>query len=160
MRLPGEIVQGILARAALAVLRIYLGVAYIVTAIPELGEVSPRGLIALLERSAEPQNRTFYQEFLQDIVLPNAQLFAVFASWGQLLLGIFLTLGLTTRLWAAVALVLTLSHMFGMGAWPWTPGSHNAADAAISLALIIGAAGRTLGLDSLLARRWPRSPFW
>jgi hypothetical protein len=38
--------------------------------------------------------------------------------------------------------------------------SSRLAFAAISLALLIGAAGRTFGVDSMLARRWPRSPFW
>jgi uncharacterized membrane protein YphA (DoxX/SURF4 family) len=69
-------------------------------------------------------------------------------------------LGLVTRFSAAVALVLTLNYMFAKGAWFWTPSSNDAAFVAIALALLIGAAGRTLGLDASLARRWPRSPLW
>ena len=75
-------------------------------------------------------------------------------------MGVLLVLGLLTRLSATVALLLTLNYMFAKGAWPGMPSSNDAAFAAISLALVIGAAGRTLGLDSMLARRWPRSPFW
>jgi thiosulfate dehydrogenase [quinone] large subunit len=160
MRLPGEIVQGILARAALALLRIYMGTIFVITAVPKLGEDAPQDLIAFLDRSAQAQAQPFYRELLHDIVLPNAQLLAGLASWGQLFLGICLILGLTTRLWAAVALVFTLSYMVGTGAWPWIPGSHIGAISAISMAMIIGAGGRTLGLDSVLARRWPRSPLW
>jgi uncharacterized membrane protein YphA (DoxX/SURF4 family) len=160
MRLPGEIVQGILARAGLALLRIYLGTIFIIWAVPKLDRNLPQDLIAFLEQSAEVHDQTFYRELLHDIVLPNASLLAGLAGWGQLFLGIFLILGLTTRLWAAVTLVLSLSYMLGTGAWPWIHGSHVGSTSAISLALIIGAAGRTLGLDSILARRWPRSPFW
>lgn len=41
-----------------------------------------------------------------------------------------------------------------------TPSSSYAARAVISLALLVGAAGRTLGLEGFLAKRWLRSPFW
>jgi uncharacterized membrane protein YphA (DoxX/SURF4 family) len=71
-----------------------------------------------------------------------------------------LVLGLATRLSATVALVLLVNYMLAKGAWFWYPSSNDAALAAIAVSLIIGAAGRTLGLDAMLARRWPRSPFW
>jgi hypothetical protein len=59
-----------------------------------------------------------------------------------------------------VALLLTVNYLFAKGQWFWTPSSNDAAFAAISIGLLIGAAGRTFGLDALLARRWPRAPFW
>jgi thiosulfate dehydrogenase [quinone] large subunit len=160
MRLPGEILQGILARAALVLLRVYLGVIFLIAGVPKLlGDFTP-GLTAFLEQRAMEQGHPFYRGFLQDVVLPNTHLFAALVTWGELLVGVLLILGLMTRLSATVALLLTLNYMFAKGAWPWTPSSNDAAFAAISLALVIGAAGRTLGLDSMLARRWPRSPFW
>jgi thiosulfate dehydrogenase [quinone] large subunit len=160
MRLPGEILQGILARAALALLRVYLGVVFVIAAIPKLGRDFTPGLTAFLEQRALEQSHLFYRGFLQEVVLPNARLFAALVTWGELLVGVFLILGLMTRLTAPVALLLTLNYMFAKGAWPWTPSSNDAAFAAISLALVVGAAGRTFGLDSVLAQRWPRSPFW
>ena len=160
MRLPGEILQGILARAALVLLRVYLGVVFLIAGVPKLRGDFATGLTAFLEQRAMEQSHPFYRPFLQEVVLPNTQLFAVLVTWGELLVGVLLILGLTTRLSATVALLLTLNYMFAKGAWPWTPSSNDAAFAAISLALVIGAAGRTLGLDSMLARRWPRSPFW
>jgi thiosulfate dehydrogenase (quinone) large subunit len=160
MRLPGEILQGILARAALALLRVYLGVVFLIAVLPKLREDFTPGLTGFVERMAMERSHLFYREFLQEVVLPNAHLFAVLVTWGELLVGVSLILGLMTRLSATVALLLTVNYMFAKGAWPWTPSSNDAAFAAISLALVIGAAGRTLGLDSILARRWPRSPFW
>jgi thiosulfate dehydrogenase (quinone) large subunit len=160
MRLPGEILQGILARAALALLRVYLGVIFLIAAVPKLlGDFTP-GLTAFLERRAMEQSHLFYREFLQEVVLPNARLFAALVTWGELLVGVLLVLGLMTRLSATVALLLTLNYMFAKGAWPWTPSSNDAGFAAISLALVIGAAGRTFGIDSMLAKRWPRSALW
>ena len=160
MRLPGEILQGILARAALVLLRVYLGVVFLISAVPKLRGDFTAGLTAFLEQRAMEQSHPFYRQFLQEVVLPNTQLFAALVTWGELLVGVLLILGLMTRLSATVALLLTLNYMFAKGAWPWTPSSNDAAFAVISLALVIGAAGRTLGLDSMLARRWPRSPFW
>jgi uncharacterized membrane protein YphA (DoxX/SURF4 family) len=78
----------------------------------------------------------------------------------ELFVGVTLIMGLMTRFSSSVALILALNYMLAKGAWFWTPSSNDAAFAAIALALLIGAAGRTLGLDSFLARRWPRSPFW
>jgi uncharacterized membrane protein YphA (DoxX/SURF4 family) len=160
MRLPGEILQGILARAALVLLRVYLGVVFLIAGVPKLWTDFTPGLTAFLEQRAMAQSHPFYRQFLQEVVLPNTQLFAALVTWGELLVGVLLILGLMTRPSATVALLLTLNYMFAKGAWPWTPSSNDAAFAAISLALVIGAAGRTLGLDSMLARRWPRSPFW
>jgi uncharacterized membrane protein YphA (DoxX/SURF4 family) len=145
VRLPGSILQGILARAALVPLRIYLGVMFLLAAWPKLrGDVAPR-LIGFLERVA---------------LLPNAPLVASLVTWAELLVGLTLVLGLMTRLSAAVALLLVVNSMFAKGDWFWQPSSNDGAFAAIAVALILGAAGRTLGLDALLAKRWPRSPFW
>jgi thiosulfate dehydrogenase [quinone] large subunit len=160
MRLPGEILQGILARAALALLRVYLGVVFLIAAIPKLREDFTPGLTAFVQQRAMEHSHLFYRGFLQEVVLPNAQLFAALVTWGELLVGVSLILGLMTRLSATVALLLTVNYMLAKGAWPWTPSSNDAAFAAISLALVIGAAGRTFGLDSMLAKRWPRSALW
>ena len=160
MSLPGEIIQGILARSALVLLRVYLGVVFLVAAIPKIQRDFTPDLVGFIEEVALRRGHPFYQEFIQSVVLPNSWSFAVLVSWGELLAGATLILGLLTRFSAAVALVLSVNYMFAKGAWFWMPSSNDAAFAAISLAVLIGAAGRTLGLDALLARRWPRSPFW
>jgi uncharacterized membrane protein YphA (DoxX/SURF4 family) len=160
MSLPGVILQGILARAALVVLRVYLGVVFLVASLPKLQHDFTPALVGFLERVALERGHPFYREFVQQVVLPNARVFAALVTGGEFLVGVLLILGLFTRLWAVVALVLTVNYMFAKGAWFWTPSSNDAAFAAIAVALLIGAAGRTLGLDAFLAQRWPRSPFW
>jgi uncharacterized membrane protein YphA (DoxX/SURF4 family) len=160
MRLPASILQGILARAALALLRIYLGGVFLVAVWPKLRSDFTPGLTSFLQTVALTRGHPFYRHFVEQVVLPNASLFAAAVSWAELLVGLTLVLGLMTRLSAMVALILTVNYMLAKGAWFWTPSSNDAAFAAISIALLIGAAGRTLGLDAVLARRWPRSPFW
>lgn len=160
MSFPGVILQGILARAALVVLRLYLGGVFLVASLPKLQLDFTPGLVGFLEQVALERGHPFYQQFVQQVVLPNAPVFAALVTWGELLVGVLLILGLFTRLSAVVALVLTVNYMFAKGAWFWTPSSNDGAFAAISVALLIGAAGRTLGLDAFLAQRWPRSPLW
>jgi thiosulfate dehydrogenase [quinone] large subunit len=160
MSLPGTIVQGILARTALVLLRVYLGVIFLVAAWPKLTEDFTPSLIGFVENVGLQRGHEFYRPFLERVVLPNAGLFASLVTWGELLVGLSLVLGLMTRLSAGAAILLSLNYMLAKGAWFWTPSSNDAAFVVISLALLIGAAGRTLGLDAVLARRWPRSPFW
>ena len=160
MSLPGEIIQGILARAAMVLLRVYLGVVFLVAALPKLKQDFTPGLTGFVQQVGLQRGHQFYQQFLEQVVLPNAPVFAALVTGGELFVGVTLILGLLTRFSAAVGLVLVLNYMFAKGAWFWTPSSNDAAFVAIALALLIGAAGRTFGLDAFLARRWPRSPFW
>jgi thiosulfate dehydrogenase [quinone] large subunit len=160
MSLPGVILQGILARAALVLLRIYLGVVFLLAALPKLSRDFTPALVGFLEEVALTKGHPFYHEFVRQVAMPNAAVFAWLVTWGELAVGVLLILGLLTRLSAMVALLLALNYMLAKGAWFWTASSTDAAFAVISLALMVGAAGRTLGVDSFLARRWPRSPLW
>jgi thiosulfate dehydrogenase [quinone] large subunit len=160
MSLPGEVLQGILARGALVLLRIYLGVVFLVAALPKLQQDFTPGLSGFVQQVGLQRGHEFYRPFLEQVVVPNAPVFAALVTWSELLVGVTLILGLATRFSAAVALLLALNYLFAKGAWFWTPSSNDAAFVAIALALLIGAAGRTLGLDAFLARRWPQSPLW
>jgi len=160
MSLPGEVLQGILARGALALLRVYLGAVFLIAALPKLRQDFTPGLTGFVEQVGLTRGHPFYQQFLEQVVLPNAAFFAALVTGSELFVGVTLILGLMTRLSSSVALILALNYMFAKGAWFWTPSSNDAAFAAIALALLIGAAGRTLGVDSFLARRWPRLPLW
>ena len=129
MRIPASVAQGILARAALAFLRVYLGMAILVRGWDEIRA----GVAPLLSLSW---------------------------SWVGAVVGLALMLGCFTRFTAAVVLVLSISNLVQAEREAWNPAGSDAAFAAISMALLLGAAGRTAGLDALLARRWPRSPLW
>ena len=160
MRLPAEIAQGILARAALVLLRVYLGVVFLLDGVPKIRDDFTPRLVGFIRNVGLERGHLFYQEFLRSVVLPNAELFARLVSWGELVVGALLVLGLLTRLAAAGAMLLAVSSMFAHGAWFWTPSSNDAGFSLIALALLVGAAGRTLGLDRFLARRRPRSALW
>ena len=160
MSLPGEIIQGILARIALVILRVYLGVVFLLAALPKLRGNSTPDLVGFLNHVALERGHPFYQEFARSVMLPHAGAYAAVIGWGELLVGVTLIAGLLTRFSAGLALLLALNYMFAKGAWFWSPWSTDAAHATIALALLIGAAGRTFGIDRFLAQRWPRGVLW
>jgi hypothetical protein len=65
-----------------------------------------------------------------------------------------------TRLSATLALLLVVNCLLAKGEWLGELSSGIGAFGVIAVALLIGAAGRTFGLDALLAKRWPRWPLW
>jgi thiosulfate dehydrogenase [quinone] large subunit len=141
-------------------LRIYLGVIFVVAAVPKVRGGFVPGLNGFLHHVALQKAPDFYRGFVEHAVLPHVGFFGLLIPWTELTIGVTLILGLGTRLSAAAALVLLMNYMLAKGAWPWYPSSNDAAWAAVSLALILGAAGRTFGVDAMLARRWSRSPLW
>jgi uncharacterized membrane protein YphA (DoxX/SURF4 family) len=79
---------------------------------------------------------------------------------GELVAGLSLLTGTLTRAGAAIAMVLFLNYMWTKGRWFWSPDSEDAAVFFSALVVMLGAAGRKFGLDSYLARRWPRALLW
>ena len=160
LRLPGSVLQGIVARAALVFLRFYLGVIFLISGVPKLQEDFAIRFAGFLRNVALTKGYSFYQAFAQQTLLPHLRLFAGLLSWAEVLVGAALILGLGTRVASALAVVLLLNNMLAKGAWFGSPASKDAALMAIAIALMVGAAGRTLGMDAVFARRWPRSPLW
>lgn len=146
----------------LVALRVYLGIVFLVAAWPKLtagGGFAPR-LTGFVEAAALPNAHAFYRPFLETVVLPNAALFAVLVTVGELLVGLSLVTGTVTRVGGFGAAFLTLNYLFAKGNWFWVPSSNDAAMFMIALVVAIGAAGRAFGGDYWLARRWPGVAFW
>jgi uncharacterized membrane protein YphA (DoxX/SURF4 family) len=152
MRLPASVLQGILARAALVFLRLFLGGIFLLAAWSKFQGTAPPAVTDLLAAAPRETAFPFYQELFEPVRSPAAVSSAF--AWAQLLLGTTLVLGLLTRLSAVLALVLAIHSVLATGTL------HEVGYGAIAIGLLIGAAGRTFGLDQLLARRWPRSPLW
>jgi uncharacterized membrane protein YphA (DoxX/SURF4 family) len=76
----------------------------------------------------------------------------------EISLGILLVLGLLTRPVAFVAFLLLASlWMSELGtSWIW----ELLVSVMAALAILVGRAGRTWGVDAVLARRWPSSPWF
>lgn len=94
-----------------------------------------------------------YRPFLESVVLPNTETFAVLIGWGELLFGLSVFLGLFTRLGAAVGILMILNYTFTTGREIWLPGMDAAYIWALFTLLICGA-GRIWGLDQILREKW------
>jgi uncharacterized membrane protein YphA (DoxX/SURF4 family) len=153
---------GVRPSALFAFLRIYLGVVFLIAVSAKL-RAQPSftpGLVGFLQHLALENAHPFYRPFVTDVVLPHAGFFAKLVIVGELLVGLALVTGTATRLAAVGAMVLVLNYMFAKGAWFWTPSSNDAAFFFIALVVGLSRAGRTFGVDRLLARRWPNVPLW
>ncbi|HET7321155.1 MAG TPA: TQO small subunit DoxD [Longimicrobiaceae bacterium] len=93
----------------------------------------------------------WYVDFLHQVVLPNADLFARLTAVGEVVVGIGLTLGLFTEVAAAVGFFLALNY--GLASYWQSPGEQGFhLVLLLSMAVFIGAsAGRVWGTDGFLA---------
>ena len=101
----------------------------------------------------------FFLPFVEHVVLPYSQVFAVLVTAGELFVGLTLTLGLMTRLGAAVGMFLAFNYACLYGN-TLLPVGGNWLDFCYLLAVLIGAAGRSFGADYWLQNRWPHLPIW
>jgi uncharacterized membrane protein YphA (DoxX/SURF4 family) len=99
----------------------------------------------------------WYRDFLLHTVLPHARLFAHLTAWGEVVAGVLLTLGLLTGAGALIGLVLVASY--GLATQWMSPNQQgfHLVLFALMLAFVFARAGRTWGLDGVLARARPRS---
>jgi uncharacterized membrane protein YphA (DoxX/SURF4 family) len=121
---------------------------------------SPRFVAVHARRVAEfaaGNPLSWYREFLTSVVLPHAWLFALLQTWGEVVVGLGLVLGLLTVPAAAVGLLLSVA--FGLATQWMSPGQQgfHLLLTASMLVLLGSRAGRVWGLDAVLRARATRS---
>jgi uncharacterized membrane protein YphA (DoxX/SURF4 family) len=149
-------------RTLLVIPRIYLGVILFITDLGKLTRDTPFAnemldfLLGVTTRRASAP----YLHFVQQVVIPNASTFSYLIMTGEMFAAISLLTGTMTRLGAGVAMVLFINYMLAKGRLFWSPDSEDAAVFFIALVVFLGRAGRVWGIDSYLAKRWPKAPLW
>jgi uncharacterized membrane protein YphA (DoxX/SURF4 family) len=118
------------------------------------GNARPNELAGFL-KFALKNGYGWYQNLLNSVVVPHSSTFGTLVVIAEIYIGIALGLGFTTRLAALVALFLLLNYMCAKGALPWGPGIDQS-DIVLALIILLSDAGRTFGLDGLVARRFPK----
>ncbi len=148
----------------IALLRIMLGVLFITQWYDNLvgGLYTPEGLEGLFNYffNASDNPLDFYMAFVNEVILPIAPFFTKFQLVTELLIGIALLVGFLTpltSLFAAFFILNTFLASWGAD-WPWS---------YLTILTILGVlfftrAGRSLGLDAILARRFGdfKLPVW
>lgn len=104
----------------------------------------------------------FFREFMQDYVVPNAEMFAQIVRVSELALGIALILGLLTNPAALGSIVLSISIMLSQGGVRLGSGlaspeflTINLLLALLSLVILLSPAAKAFSVDSGLAKRSP-----
>jgi len=131
--------------------RVYLGISFLFS---DHGSAQPNELSGFLKYALR-NGYGWYQNLLNSVVVPLSSTFGTLVVIAEMYLGVALVLGFTTRLAALVALFLLLNYMCAKGALPWGPGIDQS-DIILALLILFSDAGRTFGLDKLIARRFPK----
>jgi uncharacterized membrane protein YphA (DoxX/SURF4 family) len=148
--------------ALLVMPRIYIGVILFLSDLGKLTRDTPFAseMLEFLGGVTTRRASAPYLNFVQQLVIPHASLFSYFVMTGEAFAAISLLTGTLTRLGAAVAGFLFLNYMLAKGRIFWSPDSEDGALIIMTLLLFFARAGRVFGIDSYLAKRWPKSILW
>jgi uncharacterized membrane protein YphA (DoxX/SURF4 family) len=148
------------AEIALAILRLGLAALFISVFFENLGKglYSPSGYSGLINYYIDKGHGPQLLKSVMAVMASHANVAGPMQAVTEITFGVLLLIGLLTRPVALAAfLFLSTLWMAEWGtAWIWellTP-------MLVALALMIGGAGRTWGIDAVLARRHPRSVLW
>lgn len=96
----------------------------------------------------------FIRPFLESVVLPNKEVFAILVSWGELAIGLALIMGLATR-WASIAGALMVGAFWATKGQGFLDAqNHDAIWFMIFVVLATVHAGRAHSLDERLSHRF------
>ncbi len=93
----------------------------------------------------------FYQPFIESTILPNIGLVSSLVTWGELLIGVALVLGLATRYAAFAGAIMVANFWFAKGSGFFSAQNYDLMWLVIFLVLALVPAGKTFGLDRPLA---------
>jgi uncharacterized membrane protein YphA (DoxX/SURF4 family) len=147
-------------RRALAVLRVALGTLFIWVFFENLGKgaYTPTGYKGVIDFYLKNGHAPAAWKAIMSVLAANAAVVAPLQAVTELTFGVCLLTGTATRLVAAAAgaflFTLWLSELGA--AWIW----ELAMPIVVAFSLSLSRAGRTWGIDAVLARRYPTSPIW
>jgi uncharacterized membrane protein YphA (DoxX/SURF4 family) len=159
----GNTAQGFLqptAQYGLAIVRLTIGAMFVWVFFENLGKdlYKPEGYAELINGYIHDGHAPAVWKSVMTFMAAHASMVAPVQGFTEISLGVLLVLGLFTRPVAFVGFGFLASlwmSEWGTG-WIW----ELLVPTMATLALVVGRAGRALGLDVLLARRNPSSLFW
>jgi uncharacterized membrane protein YphA (DoxX/SURF4 family) len=148
------------AQIALAILRLTLGAMFLSTFVENYGKgfYSPDGYSKLIGYYLTNGHAPAAWKSVMTLMVNHASVAAPLQGVAELAFGILLLLGLLTRPVALAAFGFLASLWISEWgtAWIW----ELLVPMMVALSLVVGAAGRKFGVDSILARKYPRLPIW
>ena len=148
------------ARIGLALVRLTIGAMFVWVFFENLGKglYTPGGYAGLINYYIQKGHAPAAWKVVMALAAGHASLAAPLQALTESLLGVLLVVGLLTRPTGLVACAfLTSLWVSEWGtAWIW----ELLVPVLASLALAVGSAGRTWGVDAILARRRPSAIWW
>jgi uncharacterized membrane protein YphA (DoxX/SURF4 family) len=148
------------AGIGLAIVRLTIGTMFVWVFFENLGKglYTPGGYAGLINFYIQHDHAPAVWKSVMALAASHASMAAPLQGCTEVSLGVLLLLGLFTRPAALVAFALLGSLWISeLGtAWIW----ELLVSVLASLALSVGSAGRTWGVDAFLARRRPSSLWW
>ena len=148
------------AGTGLAIARLTIGSMFVWVFFENLGKglYTPGGYAGLINHYIQQGQAPAAWKSVMALAAAHASMAAPLQGLTEISLGVLLLLGLFTRPVALVACAFLFSLWLSERgtSWIW----ELLVPVLVALALSVGSAGRTWGLDSLLARRRPSSLWW
>jgi uncharacterized membrane protein YphA (DoxX/SURF4 family) len=148
------------AANGLAMVRLTIGAMLVWVFFENLGKglYTPAGYAGLINYYIKASHSPAAWKAVMGLMASHAALAAPMQAMAEISLGVLLVIGLLTRPVAFVAFLYLASLWISEWgtSWIW----ELLVPVLASLALAVGRAGRAWGVDALLARRWPFSPWW
>jgi len=148
------------AARGLAVVRIIIGAMFVSVFFENLGKglYTPAGYAGLIRHYIEVSHSPALWKAVMGLAANHAAMAAPMQGFTEITLGILLVTGLLTRPAALVAFLFLGSLWISeLGtSWIW----ELLVPVVSSLGLAVGRAGRAWGIDAVLAKRRPSSPWW
>jgi uncharacterized membrane protein YphA (DoxX/SURF4 family) len=148
------------ARMGLALVRLTIGAMFVWVFFENLGKgaYTPAGYAGVINYYIKGSHSPAVWKAVMGFMASHAAIVAPMQAMTEISLGVLLVIGLLTRPVALVAFGFLASLWVSEWgtSWIW----ELLVPVLASLALAIGGAGRTWGVDSFLARRRPASLWW
>jgi uncharacterized membrane protein YphA (DoxX/SURF4 family) len=148
------------APTALVMVRLIIGAMFVSVFFENKGKglYTPTGYADLIKYYIAHDHAPAAWKALMGFMASHAEMAAPMQELTEISLGVLLLIGLLTRPVGFAAFVflgsLWISELGTSWIWELLP------TVVASLALSVGQAGRTWGVDAWLAERWPSSPWW
>jgi uncharacterized membrane protein YphA (DoxX/SURF4 family) len=155
-----RVVDELYARIGLAIVRLTIGAMFVWVFFENLGKggYTPAGYAGVINYYIKASHSPAAWKAIMGFMASHAAIAAPMQAMTEISLGVLLIIGLLTRPAAFVAFGFLVSLWVSEWgtSWIW----ELLVPLLSSLALCVGSAGRTWGVDGWLARRWPSSPWW
>lgn len=148
------------AGCGLAIVRLTIGALFVSVFFENLGKgaYTPAGYAGVINYYIKASHSPAAWKLVLGFMSGHAAMVAPMQAATEISLGILLVIGLLTRPAAFIAFLFLASLWVSEWgtAWIW----ELLVPVLASLGLAVGRAGRAWGIDALLARRRPSSPWW